>query len=261
MRYKINMVSDFLRWLWPADMLIVTNDGTQGDKVAKLLRISESKFRMWLNGVDKERLPNGKSSLALRACLGLSKEHFVLMCLSRLDGWKRQDRVIRAMPLILKEIPTARLVIVGDGPKCQEIEKLVQELGLEGHTRFTGMIKHNRVRDMLGIADVFLQTNDLSCLGSSLLEAMVCGRVIVTWDVGTTRDVIVDDENGCLMPDAEPETIARTVITLAKDPDKRKRLTRGARKFAEEHLQSWDDRLDMEIDLIEGLYSRKKQRR
>ena len=39
LRYKINMVSDFLRWLWPADMLIVTNDGTQGDKVAKLLRI------------------------------------------------------------------------------------------------------------------------------------------------------------------------------------------------------------------------------
>ena len=257
MRYKINMVSDFLRWLWPADMLIVTNDGTQGDKVAKLLRISESKFRMWLNRVDKERLPNGKSSLALRACLGLSKEHFVLMCLSRLDGWKRQDRVIRAMPLILKEIPTARLVIVGDGPKRQELKEMVRELDLQAHTQFTGMIEHNRVCDMLGIADVFLQTNDLSCLGNTLLEAMVCGRVIVTLDVGTTRDVVIDGENGCLMRDAEPETIARTVIALAKAPERRKRLAGGAKRFAEEHLQSWDERLNMEIDLIEQVRARR----
>lgn len=79
--------------------------------------------------------------------------------------------------------------------------------------------------------------------------------------MGTTGEVILDGKTGCLMPNAEPETIARTVITLAKDPDKRKRLARGARRFAEEHLQSWDERLDMEIDLIEDLYSRKKQRR
>ena len=183
------------------------------------------------------------------------------MCLSGLCDWKRQDRVIRALPFVLKEVPTARLVIVGDGPNRQELEGMVQELSLESRVQFTGMIEHNKVHDIIGIADVFLQTNDLSCLGNTLLEAMVCGRVIVTWDVGTTRDVIVDDENGCLMPDAEPETIARTVITLAKDPDKRKRLARGVRRFVEEHLQSWDERLDMEIDLIEDLYSRKKQRR
>jgi len=261
LRDKINMLFDFVRWLWPSDMLIVTNDGTEGNKVAELLRIRKSKFRMWLNGVDKERLPSRDNSLAWKSRLGLSEDHFVLMCLSRLDGWKRQDRVISAMPLIIKQIPSVRLVIVGDGPKRQELEEMVRELSIESRVQFTGMIEHNKVRDMLGIADVFLQTNDLSCLGNTLLEAMVCGRVIVTWDVGTTRDVIVDDENGCLMPDAEPETIARTVITLAKQPDRRKRLARGARRFAEEHLQSWDERLDMEIDLIEDLYSRKKQRR
>lgn len=257
LRHKINMLFDFLRWLWPSDMLIVTNDGTEGDKVAKLLRISESKFRMWLNGVDKEVLPGRENSLALRSRLGLSQEHFVLMCLSRLAGWKRQDRVIRAMPLILKEVPNAKLVIVGDGSKRQELEEMVQELNLEAHIQFTGMIEHNKVRDMMGITDVFLQTNDLSCLGNTLLEAMVCGRALVTWDVGGTRDVIVDDENGCLMPDAEPETIAETVTALAKDPKRLKRLAQGARRYAKEHLQSWDERLNMEIDIVERVGARK----
>jgi glycosyltransferase involved in cell wall biosynthesis len=240
-------------------MLIVTNDGTNGDKIAELLRIRKSKFRMWLNGVDKEWLCNNERSEALKTDLGLTSDDFMLMCLSRLAGWKRQDRVISAMPLILKEIPTARLVIVGDGPKRQELEKMVRELNLETHVQFIGIIEHNKVRDMLGIADVFLQTNNLSCLGNTLLEAMVCGRAIVTWDVGTTRDVIVDGENGCLMKDAEPETIARTVIALAKEPQRRERLAQGARKFAEEHLQSWDERLNMEIDLIEQIRAGKSK--
>lgn len=259
LKIKISCLLQFLRWLWPSDMFIVTNDGTSGDKIAELLRIRKSKFRMWLNGVDKKWLCNKKNSLALKSRLGLSKGHFVLMCLSRLDGWKRQDRVINAMPLILKEVPNARLVIVGDGPKRQELEEMVRELSLETYVQFIGMIEHNKVRDMLGIADVFLQTNDFSCLGSTLLEAMVCGRAIVTWDVGTTRDVIADDENGCLMPDAEPRTIAQTVIALAKDSKRRKRLAKGARRFAEEHLQSWDERLNMEIDLIERIRAGKSQ--
>lgn len=259
LKAKVDCLFQFLRWLWPSDMFIVSNDGTSGDKIAELLRIRKSKFRMWLNGVNKEWLPNKVNSLALKSRLGLSKGHFVLMCLSRLDGWKRQDRVINAMPLILKEVPNARLVIVGDGPKRQELEEMVRELSLESHVQFMGMIEHNKVCDMLGIADVFLQTNDSSCLGNTLLEAMVCGRAIVTWDVGTTRDVIADDENGCLMPDAEPRTIARTVIALAKDSKRRKRLAKGTRRFAEEHLQSWDERLNMEIDLIERIRAGKSQ--
>jgi glycosyltransferase involved in cell wall biosynthesis len=258
LRYKINMVFDFLRWIWPSDMLIVTHDGTEGDKIAKLLRIPESKFRMWLNGVKKRRLPSRGKSLALRAQLGLSDDDFVLMCLSRLTGWKRQDRIIRSMPLILKEVPDARLVVVGNGPKRKELEQMVRELDLQAYTQFLGAVEHSKVPDVLAVADVFLQTNDLSCLGSSLLEAIACGRVVVTWDVGTTQDVIKNDENGCLMPDAEPETIAQTVIALAKDPNRRKRLAQGAERFAQEHLQSWDERLNTEVDLIERIWAQRQ---
>ena len=84
---------------------------------------------------------------------------------------------------------------------------------------------------------------------------MVCGRTIVTWDVGGTSQVITADDTGCLLPDAEPPTIAKGVITLAKDPDKARRLGRNAREFVEKRLQTWDERLDMEIDLVERLCS------
>ncbi len=255
---KCSAIFEFLRWLWPSDMIIVTNDGTQGDKVAKLLRIPESKFRCWFNGVDKEWLPDKLKNSELRKSLDLTKDDFVLMCLSRLADWKRQDRVIKAMPIILKSVPNARLVLVGDGPERSNLEKLVNDLNLESKVRFTGMIEHTQTRNMISIADIFLQTNDLSCLGNTLLEAMICGRAIVTWDVGGTKDVIKDGETGCLMPDAEPETIARTVISLSKDAEKRKRLAEGARMFAENNLQSWNERCDMEVALVEQLRDKKQ---
>lgn len=261
LKERINYILELLRWIWPSDLLIITNDGTNGAKVAGKLRIPKHRYRVWFNGVDKSWALSTPKAEALRANLGLNDESFVLMCLSRLDHWKRQDRVINAMPRILEKVPQAKLIIVGDGPCRRKLEELVRDLNLEKNVLFTGMIEHLMVRDMVGIADIFLQTNDLSCLGNTLLEAMICGRTIVTWDVGTTRDVIINGQTGCLMPNAEPETIAETVIALANDPIKRKALARGARKFAEEKLQSWDERLDMEIDLIETRYSQKKQRR
>jgi glycosyltransferase involved in cell wall biosynthesis len=258
LKVKLFCILDFVRWLWPSDLLIVTDDGTAGDKVARLLRIPKEKFRFWRNGIDKHWSLEPATCLTIRSALGLTQADFVLMAVSRLDGWKRQDRVIRAMPIILKDVPHARLVIVGDGPERFRLEQMVQQADLQPYVRFTGMVEHNRVREFLSIADVFLQTNDVSCVGSSLLEAMVCARVVVTWDVGGTGEVVVDDVNGCLMPDAEPRTIARTVIALAADPKRRQRLAHSARQFALSHFMSWQQRLDMEAEAVERLCNLRK---
>lgn len=256
---KLSRIPEKLSWLCPADMTIITNDGTHGDKVADLLRIKKEHYRFWFNGIDKTWRPNGQEAKNLRKDIGLSANHFVLLCLSRLKQWKRQDRVIRAMKLIVKELPNARLVLAGDGPSRSYLTSLVAELGLTPFVKFLGMVPHNEVQKIMGIADVFLQTNDYSCLGSSLLEAIACGRTIVTWDVGGTSQVIHDEDTGCLLPNPEPSTIAEAVVDLAKNPEKAKRLGHNARIFAEQKLQSWDERLDMEINLVEELCSRQQQ--
>lgn len=242
-------------WLWPADMTIITNDGTHGDKVAEFLGIKKDQYRFWLNGVDKNYNVTDLYAKTLRKETGLSDSDFVLLCLSRLSPWKRHDRAIQAMKLIIDELPNARLVFAGDGRSRAELTKLVADLGLTPFVKFLGMVPHDKVRKVMGLADVFLQTNDHSCLGNTLLEAMSCGRTIITWDVGGTGQVINDGDTGCLLPDPEPSTIAKAVISLAKNPEKAERLGNNARKFAEKNLQSWNERLDMEIDLVEKLCS------
>ncbi len=256
-RHKLHCLAEFLAWKVPSDMMIISNDGTCGDKLADWLRIDSTKYRTWINGVDNHWSANSAESDTLRRKIGLHEDDFVLLCLSRLSRWKRQDRVIKAMPEILKSVPNARLVLAGDGPARKELESIVNRLDLNSCVYFTGMVLHSKVYEVLSIADVFLQVNDLSCLGNTLLEALACGKAIVTWDVGGTKDVITDGVNGRLLPDAGPSTIAKAVIELALDPQMRNSLAQGTRKFAEENLLSWDKRLDKEIDLIESV--RKKR--
>lgn len=244
-------------WLCPADMTIITNDGTNGDKVAELLGLPREQYRVWFNGIDKTWTGTSQASAAYRSKIGLSADDFVLLCLSRLAWWKRQDRIIRAMELIVKEAPNARLVLAGEGGARPSLEKMVADLRLTGCVRFLGAVPYNDVQTIMGMADVFLQMNDYSNLGNSLLEAMVCGRTIVTWDVGGTSQVIADNQTGRLLPDPEPDTVARAVLELIEDREKARRLGQNARRFVEEKLPTWDERVNTEIDLVEDLCARK----
>lgn len=258
LRKKLGCLPHFLAWKVPSDMMIISNDGTGGGKLVDWLGIDTSKYCMWLNGVNKRWQKDSEDVTLAKENLAISADDFVLLSLSRLSKWKRQDRIIKAMPAILEKVPNAKLIVAGDGPMKEKLESIVNRLGLNSHVHFTGTVLHSKVHELISIADIFLQTNDLSCLGNTLLEALVCGRAIVTWDVGTTRDVISNGVNGCLLPDAEPLSVANAVIDLALNPEKRYSLAQGAHSFALEHLLSWDERLDKEIDLVESIIRNKK---
>lgn len=250
---RLFMLQHFAVMKTPCDLMIISNDGTEGDRLAQLLKIPAGRVRMMLNGVSKDWRCDEAASDTIRRQLGLASDDFVLLCLSRLSLWKRQDRVVAALEKILKDIPRAHLVLVGDGPMREKLLHQAQMLGIAERVHFTGMIPHSQVRNYLGIADVFLQTNDLSCLGNTLLEAVICGKAIITWDVGTTRDLIKDGINGILLPDAEPDTLAKQIVDLYRNSAKRKALEAGARKYALEVLDDWNQRLDKEIDEVEKI--------
>jgi len=257
---KFSCIPHFAMLKIPHDLMVISNDGTEGDKLADFLHIPRDKYRMRINGVNKNWICEPVRSRNLRKQYGLQDDDFVLLCLSRLSSWKRQDRVIAAMPKILEQVKNARLVLVGDGHMIEKLRQQAVSLNVDKKVIFTGMIPHVQVRDYLGIADIFLQTNDLSCLGNSLLEAVICGRTIITWDIGTTRDLIKDGINGLLLPNAEPATISEAVIKLYNDPARRKELEIGARQYAIAHLEDWDQRLDWEIKEVETLLDSKVKR-
>lgn len=241
----------------PADLYVMTDDGTRGDEVLQTLNpASDGKVQFWRNGLDVNlaSTPPANGDHPVRPELGLSDDEFVLVTATRLARWKRIDRAIDAVALLGNQGVEARLLIVGDGEERANLERQAHDLGLDRRVTFVGAVPQPEVAHYLNAADVFLSVNELSNVGNPLLEAMVAGRCVLTLDEGDTRDLIRDGDTGVLLPaSGDPGVIAKSLAQLAADPDKRRRLGAAARRVAESSFWTWDQRLDAEVAAVEAL--------
>jgi glycosyltransferase involved in cell wall biosynthesis len=240
----------------PADLYIMTNDGTQGDEVlARLNRKSDGKVRFWRNGLDLSnvRPPSVEEAAAARRELGIAEGEFVLVTAARLARWKRIDRAIDALVLLVRDVPGARLFVVGDGGERANLEAQARAAGVAARVTFTGAVPQSEVTRYLWASDVFLSLNELSNAGNPLLEAMSAARCILTVDEGDTRDLIRDGETGVLLPGGDPGRIARALADLAGAREQRERLAAGARAFADANFWTWNDRMTAELEAVEAL--------
>jgi glycosyltransferase involved in cell wall biosynthesis len=238
-----------------ADITIMTNDGTEGDKVLKYLNRDMQKVKFWINGVDKIKNSTNFDYLAYKHKMGFDKDIVTILCVSRLVHWKRVDRIICAMQYIIPAFRNARLLIVGDGPERKNLEDLVSSLSLSNCVIFIGSIPHHEVHKYYSLTDLFVSFYDLSNVGNPLLEAMVQGLCIVTINTGDTEKFIHNEKNGILLENCKIENIAEVVSSLLMDKKKRIRLGAGAKEFAEKNFWSWEDRINAEIETIEKLIS------
>jgi glycosyltransferase involved in cell wall biosynthesis len=241
----------------PADLYVMTNDGTRGAEVlARLNPASAGKVRFWRNGLDLRhvRPPSHEEAREARLRIGLPDDAFVLVTAARLARWKRIDRAIDALALLRRGIAGARLVVVGDGEERANLEARARAAGVAEAVSFAGAVPQAEVQRYLWAADVFLSLNELSNVGNPLLEAMSAGRCILTLDEGDTRELIHDRETGVLLPAAAaPERIAEALAALVREPETRRALGEAAARLAATEFWSWQDRLNAELREVEAL--------
>ncbi|MEM4168055.1 MAG: glycosyltransferase family 4 protein [Candidatus Caldarchaeum sp.] len=250
--WKIRAWEHVLGLKIPADLVIMANDGTQGDRVLQQLGVDMNHVRFWMNGLDWDIFKNLPSKQEAREGLNLGDKK-ILLTVSRLDTWKRVDRSIQALPEVLKHFPDAMLVIVGDGRERERLERLVCELNVERNVRFEGAVPHYKVPQYLAAADIFLSLYDWSNVGNPLLEAMMAGKCIITLNNGDTGQFIQDERSGILLEYDELPALPHVIRRLLADEELRNRLGENARKFAEENFWSWEERMEAEVQAVEAL--------
>lgn len=253
---RLRKYEEVLALRMPADLYIMTNDGTRGDEVlARLNPEATPKLRFWRNGLDLDRLrpATAEERAKQRSALDIPDDAFVLLTASRLAAWKRVDRAIAALAQVLRSTPNAQLLVVGDGEERANLEQQAGELGIRDHVRFAGAVPQEDVARYMHAADAFLALADLSNVGNPLLEAMCCGLPIVAVDAGDTGALIRDGETGRLLPSGDANTVAGAIIDLAKDASRRCALGAGARREAKASFWTWEERLQAELEEVERL--------
>jgi glycosyltransferase involved in cell wall biosynthesis len=252
--WKVRCWQQVLAYKLPADLIIMTDDGTLGDVVLEKLGVDRDKIRFWMNGVDKQAFSALPPKEIARQSLGITTK-YVLLAVSRLDNWKRVDRIISAMPGVISKIPETTLVVIGDGPERHALQKLARELGVAGHVRFFGSVRHEEVPLYYAAADVFVSLYDVSNVGNPLLEAMVAGKCCVALDVGGTSKIVKHGVTGILITKEQLDFLDQVLVSLLENQPLRERLGVNAREWAWQHLKTWDERLEQELLEVEKLLS------
>ncbi|MHC4109608.1 MAG: glycosyltransferase family 4 protein [Planctomycetota bacterium] len=252
--YKcIPFLGPILCFKFPIDLLIISNDGTEGDKVVEKLKFPKERFRFWLDGTAPDIYQPDIDKAEIKRSIGLLPSDKMIFQAVRLDFWKRIDRSIAAMPTVIRRVPNARLIIAGDGPLRGKLEKQAAELGVSDCVKFLGFVPHDTVLKMHNAADLFLSVQDLTNLGNQIFEAFHSGACTVAYNIGGTSHIMKDEVTGVLLEEEDLRRLGDVIADLLLDDHRRERLGRGALDFAKENIWTWDKRADVEIAEIQQL--------
>ena len=170
-------------------------------------------------GIDVEHFISTDAS-SLRESLGLADKK-VIVSVGRLVHRKGQDHLIEAMPEILKNVPRAHLLLVGEGPYREHLQNLVHQLKLESSVTFIGRIQYQDLPMYICVGDIFAMPSrsrlmglEVEGLGIVYLEASSCGLPVLAGDSGGAPDAVIQNETGLVVSGTDNKQIASAAVAL-----------------------------------------------
>jgi len=151
-----------------------------------------------------------------------------IVCVARLSWEKGLDYLLRAMPEVIREYPDTHLVMVGEGDKRPELEKMIKELGLQDRVKLLGKLPHEETLAEIGKSEIFVCPSLAEGLGIVFIEAQACDVAVVGTRVGGIPDVIQHEETGFLVEPKNSGQISDALKGLLGNQDLRERLRKNA---------------------------------
>ena len=166
-----------------------------------------------------------------RIRLGLPVDAPIALFVGRLTQIKRPDRFIEAFRTVLSEQPRAILAIAGEGELLDEMKEVAADLG--DSVRFLGW--QSELSGVYPAADVVVLTSDNEGMPVTLIEASMLGIPCVTTDVGSAREVVIDERTG-FVTSKQPRDIAAAVNHVLSDDELASKLGAQAKEHAERNF-------------------------
>ena len=218
------------------DVLTYLGDFTQS-AISKALDSQSQKAMVKIApGIDVDHFRPVDSSL-LRNTLGLAQKK-VIVSVGRLVHRKGQDHLIAAMPEILRQVPNAHLVIVGQGPYRSELEKLVEKFKISDSVTFIGRIQYEQLPTYICLGDIFAMPSrsrlmglEVEGLGIVYLEASACGLPVIAGNSGGAPDAVLDNKTGVVVDGTNDSQIASAAIDLLTNPERAQLMGEAGRQW------------------------------
>lgn len=164
---------------------------------------------------------------SLKKELNVKKDDFVILFVGRIAKEKSIDFLIKNLKAILKKVPKARMIIVGDGPDMNELALLVRENKLDKHVTFTGKVPWSEIPKYYQLANVFVTASKTETQGLTVIEAMAAEKPVVAIKDESFELVMKDKQDGLFFE--TKEEYQRLIIELYNNPSYAKMIAKQAR--------------------------------
>ncbi|MDI6602614.1 MAG: glycosyltransferase family 4 protein [Patescibacteria group bacterium] len=230
-----------------ADLLVCDGENTR--KAMIEFGANPQKIKIIRYGVDTEKFKPEKPNQELKNKFFTSDDK-IIISVKPLRKECDVESLIRAIPSVLKEVPEAKFLIVGDGEEKEKLISLSKSLGISSAIKFVGWVLSEDLPKYFNIAKIFVCTSLVETgLASSTAEAMACGVPIVVSDSGDNKIFIKDGENGFIFPPRGSEILAEKLIVLLKSESLWQKFYLAHRKWIEEN-----NNYQKEMEKMEKIY-------
>ena len=199
-------------------------------------------------GVDVERIVR-MSAANVHAAFYLPTHAPIVGSVSALVPHKGHHHLIDAAALVVREVPDARFVIVGDGDLREVLEKHLRDKHLERHVFLAGF--RTDALELTKGFDLFAVSSVIEGTGVALLDAMAASKAAVVTSAGATSEMTVDGETGFLVPPQDHVAMAERIVVLLKDPGLRARMGEAAFRRVRERFT-----VERMVDETAAVYTR-----
>jgi glycosyltransferase involved in cell wall biosynthesis len=194
------------------------------DELPRSLRTS-SRVAVVRNAIVLEDYRRQGTRDIVRRRLGLSNNETLLAAVGRLSAEKGCLDLIEALRMVVDRLPTAHLVLVGEGPLEAEIRRHVERLELTDNVHFAGFQRD--VRPFYEASDIVISPSHTEGLSNIVLEAMTMSLPVVATAVGGTPEIIDSEESGVLVRPQSPAELADAIVRVAQDQSLREKIVAG----------------------------------
>lgn len=173
-----------------------------------------------------------------------------VIAVGRLDYQKSFDRLIQVWEKVHQQMPYWRLDIFGQGEWKEMLQGMIDERGFQDTVRLNDPTRN--IGKEYSESSMLVMSSHYEGFPMVMIEAMACGLPAVCFDFKCgPRDIIVEGENGLIVPDGDIEALAEAMVRLMKDDELRKRMGENAKKVVE--IYSEDRVMGLWVNLFEEI--------
>jgi len=209
--------------------VIITVSEQQRDEIIKYKIAEPEKIVAIPLGLDlKPFIYSNSDPNELRKEFSVPEQTKLVGIVARLVPIKNHVCFMEAARLVLERKDDVRFIIIGDGELRSTLEQKARNLGIEARVIFMGF--QNNLQKIYAGLDIVALSSYNEGLPVALIEAMAAGKPVISSDVGGVVDLILDGDNGLLVPTNDAKALAEATIYLLEHPDRRKMMGEAGRK-------------------------------